>query len=125
MRYLQDKVVLITGAGFSAPADLPIQDKILREMTEPPEEDFIASSTDKESVKFLTAYIRVAIYLLREYADVDVQRYIEHFKRIDSGYRSNERVLEVIEYIRENFNESAEEKNFNLIEVLNSTAEQY
>ena len=55
MRYLQDKVVLITGAGFSAPADLPIQDKILREMTELPEEDFIASSTDKESVKFLTA----------------------------------------------------------------------
>lgn len=125
MRYLQDKVVLITGAGFSAPADLPIQDKILREMTEPPEEDFIASSTDKESVKFLTAYIRVAIYLLREYADVDVRRYIEHFNRIDSGYRANERVLEVIEYIRENFNESAEEKNFNLIEVLNSTAEQY
>lgn len=125
MRYLRDRIVVVTGAGFSAPADLPIQDKILREMTEPPEEDFINSVTDKESVKFLTAYIQVAIYLLREYADDNVQGYMERYSRIDSGYRSNGRVLEVIEYIRENFNKKAEEKDFNLIDVLNSTAKKF
>ena len=32
MKFLQNKVVLITGAGFSAPAKLPIQDRILKEM---------------------------------------------------------------------------------------------
>ena len=126
MRYLRDKIVIVTGAGFSAPANLPIQDKILKEMTEPPAENIIDFALGKESVKFLSAYIQVAIYLLREYAsDVDVKKIIERYNRINFIYRSNNRVLEIIEYIRSNYNSKAEEKNFNLIDALNSTKEKF
>ena len=57
MKFLQNKVVLITGAGFSAPAKLPIQDRILKEMVQPPEPDFLRANPNEESVKFLFAYI--------------------------------------------------------------------
>lgn len=56
MRYLQDKIVIVTGAGFSAPANLPIQDKILQEMTEPTEESIINSTLDTESITALIPY---------------------------------------------------------------------
>ena len=126
MRYLQDKIVIVTGAGFSAPANLPIQDKILKEMMEPPVENIIDSEMDRESVKFLSAYIQVAIYLLREYAtDIDVKKIIERYNRINAIYRSNDRVLEIIEYISTNYNFKAEEKDFNLVDVLNSTGERF
>ena len=126
MRYLQDKIVIVTGAGFSAPANLPIQDKILKEMMEPPVENIIDSEMDRESVKFLSAYIQVAIYLLREYAsDIDVKKIIERYNRINAIYRSNDRVLEIIKYISTNYNFKAEEKDFNLVDVLNSTGERF
>src|SRR5699024_4387757 len=77
---------------------------------------------DRESVKFLSAYIQVAIYLLREYAsDIDVKKIIERYNRINAIYRSNDRVLEIIKYISTNYNFKAEEKDFNLVDVLNST----
>ena len=126
MRYLRDKIVIVTGAGLSAPANLPIQDKILKEMTEPPEENIIDSAMDKESVKFLSAYIQVAIYLLREYAaDIDVKKIIERYKRINEIYRSNNRVLEIIDFIGTNYNFKAEEKDFNLIDVLSDTGKRF
>lgn len=126
MRYLQDKIVIVTGAGFSAPANLPIQDKILQEMTEPQDEKIIDSIVDKESVKFLSAYIQVAIYLLREYAaDIDVKEIMERYNRINAMYRSNERVVEIIDYISANYNFKAEEKEFNLIDVLNSAGKKF
>ena len=126
MRYLRDKIVIVTGAGFSAPANLPIQDKILKEMTEPPEDSIMDYVIDKESEKFLSAYIQVAIYLLREYGTaVDVKKIAERYNRIKSIYRSNDRVLEIIDYISSNYNSKAEEKEFNLIDVLDSTGKRF
>ena len=88
MRYLRDKIVIVTGAGFSAPANLPIQDKILKEMTEPPAENIIDFALGNESVKFLSVYIQVAIYLLREYAsDIDVKNIIVRYNRINFGVK--------------------------------------
>ena len=126
VRYLRDKIVIVTGAGFSAPANLPIQDKILKEMTEPPEDSIMDYVIDKESEKFLSAYIQVAIYLLREYGTaVDVKKIAERYNRIKSIYRSNDRVLEIIDYISSNYNSKAEEKEFNLIDVLDSTGKRF
>lgn len=126
MRYLRDKIVIVTGAGFSAPANLPIQDKILKEKTEPPEDSIMDYVIDKESEKFLSAYIQVAIYLLREYGTaVDVKKIAERYNRIKSIYRSNDRVLEIIDYISSNYNSKAEEKEFNLIDVLDSTGKRF
>lgn len=123
MRYLQDKIVIITGAGFSAPANLPIQDKILKEMTEPDKQDFLDAQIDKGSKKFLIAYIQVSIYLLKEYTNTNVDGYADEYRELDLKYRSNGRVLEVIEYIREKHYAKAEEKNFNLMDMLDSAVD--
>lgn len=66
-----DKIVVLIGAGFSVPADIPIQNKILSEMTKPLN-DFInmdEDDQDLDSDNFLDAYIRVSLYLLNTYGD--------------------------------------------------------
>lgn len=61
------KRVIITGAGFSAPAKLPIQNKILDLMKEKPTSSFMDDS-NPNSFKFMNAYIVVGLYLLDKYA---------------------------------------------------------
>ena len=123
MRYLQNKIIIITGAGFSAPANLPIQDRILKEMTEPTNLDILDMQGGKESKRFLIAYIQVAIYLLREYTKVDVSKFDNKYREIDLEYRSNDRVQQVIKYIGEKNNAEAEKKEFNLSEILNDAVD--
>lgn len=61
------KRVIITGAGFSSPAKLPIQNKILDLMKEKPVSSFMDDS-DPNSFKFMNAYIVVGLYLLDMYS---------------------------------------------------------
>lgn len=63
--------IFITGAGFSAAAKLPIQDKILHEMMSPPSDDILSYDPEPESIKFLIAYINVGLYLLKNYTSFD------------------------------------------------------
>lgn len=121
MIFLQDKIVIITGAGFSAPANLPIQAKILQEMINPTNENFLDADVNKESKKFLAAYIQVALYLLKEYTNIDTSSFWEEYNGITLEYNSNDRVLEVIKYIDKHHGGKAEEKNFNLMDVLDDT----
>lgn len=66
---MSNNIVIITGAGFSAPAKLPLQNEILREMSAHPANSIMNFEVEIESVKFLHAYIEVAIYLLAKYSD--------------------------------------------------------
>lgn len=125
MKYLQNKIVLITGAGFSAPANLPIQDKILQQMSEPQSLDFMQVSPDTESIKFLTAYIKVAIYLLKEYGNCDIREIDKKFSGLVNNYDADNRVLEILNYIQSNYEMKANEKNFNIADLLNSTADNF
>lgn len=62
------KRVIVTGAGFSAPAQLPIQNRIIDKMTEEqPALDFLSGNLPQESMKFLNAYITVGLFLLDNY----------------------------------------------------------
>ena len=65
------KRVVITGAGFSAPASLPVQNKIIEKMTEQPSLDFLSGNMPLESMKFLDAYITVGLFLLDNYGKED------------------------------------------------------
>lgn len=123
MRFLQNKTLLITGAGFSAPANLPIQDKILHEMIEKSEEDFLNVDVEKNSIKFLTAYIEVGIYLLKEYAGGNVRGIEVKYNRVQNDYHSAGSVLDMIKFIEVNYKDSAEKKDFNLIAALSDTVE--
>ena len=120
MKFLQNKVVLITGAGFSAPAQLPIQDKILKEMTRLPNEDFLNMDSGLESKKFLHAYISVAIYLLKEYSNCYVAEWEGRYNKLISDNKSNERVQEVLQYIETEYDGEAQKIDFNLRDRLSN-----
>lgn len=65
------KRIIVLGAGFSAPAKLPIQSGIIDQMIQEPENDsrlsFLSGSLPHESIKFLNSYILVCLYLLDNY----------------------------------------------------------
>lgn len=65
------KRVVITGAGFSAPAKLPIQNRIIDKMIEEPQDAFITGIVPQESYKFLDAFIIVGLFLLNNYGKSD------------------------------------------------------
>jgi NAD-dependent SIR2 family protein deacetylase len=65
---MPNKTVLIAGAGFSAPAQFPLQNIILQEMAAPQPNSFLDINNEIESIKFLHTYINVGIYLLIKYA---------------------------------------------------------
>ena len=65
------RTVFVIGAGFSAPANLPIQNRILREITQPTSADFLSFDPDPESLKLMLSFNRVGLYLLQNYTKVD------------------------------------------------------
>lgn len=70
--------VVILGAGFSSPAKIPLQDRILEEMTRIPD-GILSYSSVRESNKFLEAFINVGIYLLQNYSVVDCSKYAREY----------------------------------------------
>lgn len=126
MRYLRDRIVIITGAGFSASANLPVQNKILEEM-ETPAADFINFKPRGESIKFLAAYISVAIYLLKEYSKFDVVDIEKEFQELESNHLSSVRVAEVLDFIqmrcKEELDISSSQSSISMI--LDSVADKY
>lgn len=125
MIYLGNKLVLITGAGFSAPAKLPIQDKILDEMITSSISDFMSADPICESRKFLTAYINIAIYLLKVYGNVDTKKLQAKYDGLRHNYWAGERVNSVLQYIRKEYSKEANIKNFSLDKSLDDAAQKY
>jgi len=61
---------IILGAGFSAPASIPIQSKIIDRMADINSDrgyNFLSGELPKESIKFLKSYIITGLYLLKNY----------------------------------------------------------
>lgn len=116
---------MITGAGFSAPAKLPIQDKILDEMIAVPISDFMNADPIRESIKFLTAYINIAIYLLKVYGNVNTQKLEEKYDILRHNYWADNRVASVLQYIRKKYDKEADIKNFNLDDMLDDVSQKY
>ena len=61
--------VFIVGAGFSAPARIPIQNRIWEEITKSQTEDILSFDPEPESFKFMHSYIKVGLYLLQNYTN--------------------------------------------------------
>lgn len=128
MIFLQNKTVIITGAGFSAPANLPIQNKILQEMVKSDSsvQDFLDADIGRESSKFLVAYIHVALYLLKEYANVSVDEYSDLYDEVSSRFSIREKVIDIIEYIMSSYHvKKAEEKDLSLIDVVDDVVDHF
>lgn len=85
------KRVIIAGAGFSAPAKLPIQSRIIDRMAEVPEMDFLTGKMPEESMTFLDAFITVGLFLLDNYAKKDYTEYRVKYQKLvdkDLAYRT-------------------------------------
>lgn len=78
----KERIVFVLGAGFSAPAKLPIQDRILQEMIKKPAEDFLTYTPEPESTKFLKSYITVGLFLLQNYTAFDCSEYKDSFEEL-------------------------------------------
>ena len=75
--------VFVIGAGFSAPANIPIQNRILKEITQPTSADFLSFNPEPESIKLLIAFIRVGLYLLQNFTLENCCVEIEKFAKIE------------------------------------------
>ena len=85
------KRVIFAGAGFSAPAKLPIQNRIIDRMADVPEIDFLSGRMPEESLTFLDAFITVGLFLLDNYAKKDYTEYRVKYQRLvdaDQAYRT-------------------------------------
>ena len=89
---MQNKIVLITGAGFSAPAKLPLQNEILKEMTASPINSIMDLGIETESEKFLHAYINVGIYLLINYVDAKHKTWYDEYKLLERQLLKDEAI---------------------------------
>ena len=76
------KNVFILGAGFSAPAKLPVQDRILNEMLKKPAASILSYTPEEESTKFLKSYIAVGMFLLDNYSSYDCSHYKKEYSDI-------------------------------------------
>lgn len=82
-KYMPDRTVIITGAGFSVPSGLPVQNGIITEIARPvtlDEFDF------NESDKFLHAYIDIGLYLLENYSTEDISILRDAYRKLNSFY---------------------------------------
>lgn len=83
------KRVIVTGAGFSVPANLPVQNRILDLMKKKPTPSFMDDVTPN-SIKFMNAYIRVGLYLLDKYTANSHNELIEQYNEIQKKSLQNE-----------------------------------
>ena len=81
---MSDKIVVVTGAGFSYPAKLPIQNRIIEEMLSKPEIGFLGT-WDLETVEFYRAYIEVGIFLIENYTKRAANPFRQKFEAIIEG----------------------------------------
>lgn len=88
VRYMdnQKRNVFFIGAGFSAPANLPIQNRILSEITKPTSNGILEYDPQPESIKFLLAYIQVGIFLLSSYSSIDCKAFSSRLSEYNKKY---------------------------------------
>lgn len=101
----KEKIVFVIGAGFSAPASLPVQDRIIQKMIQPLANDFLSYSPEPENVKFLVAYINVGLYLLQNYTPVNCSEFVNAFSKLELDYKYDSIVKEGSPSIDERYNE--------------------
>lgn len=119
----QERNIFILGAGFSAPAELPIQDRILQEMMQKPADEFLNYTPEPESTKFLKSFIMVGLFLLQNYTAFDCAEYKETFEeltlkskytKLDASVLSEDTENNELMILREKIRYSLEKSNIHV-----------
>lgn len=112
---MRTKRVIITGAGFSAPAKLPVQNQIIQKMIAQNTDNFLANSEAKESLRFVKAYINAGQFLLDNYGKGDYEWAREELQDIEEALiRSN-----VLEKLLNDFTQKRIEVGIGALELIN------
>ena len=86
--------VYVIGAGFSAPAKIPIQNRILKEITTTNyNEDFLTFTPENESIKFMMSFVKIGLYLLENYTQKncnELQKYFSKLKNMHIIHSNND-----------------------------------
>lgn len=93
--------VFVVGAGFSAPAQIPIQNRIWAEITDSHTEDILSFEPEPESFKFMISFIKVCLYLLENYTCYDCNELYSDFYLLEKDRQLNAN-LDDVDYIEEN-----------------------
>lgn len=93
--------VFIVGAGFSAPAKIPIQNRIWAEITSSHSEDILSFEPESESFKFMFSFIKVGLYLLENYTCYDCSDLYSDFYSLEKETLTNTNP-DHVDYIEEN-----------------------
>lgn len=81
------KEVYVIGAGFSAPAQIPIQNRILKEITSTNyNDDFLTFIPENESVKFMISFVKIGFYLLENYTLKNCDELRKSFFELEKKY---------------------------------------
>lgn len=119
----KERIVFVLGAGFSAPAKLPIQDRILQEMIQKPADEFLNYTPEPESTKFLKSFITVGLFLLQNYTAFDCAEYKESFEelalkskytKLDASVLSEDTEKNELLILREKIRDSLEKSNIHV-----------
>lgn len=111
------KRIIIAGAGFSAPAKLPIQSRIIDKMTQDPTDDadldFLSGAIPQESIKFLHSYIVVGLFLLDNYGRNDYSALAETYYNL----RNQKNAIDVFASMQRNSSRKKESADvFNVLD---------
>jgi NAD-dependent SIR2 family protein deacetylase len=106
---MRTKRIIITGAGFSAPAKLPIQNQIIYKMIEKPESNFWDDTIPQESLRFINAYIKVGLFLLDNYAKADYSNLKVEFNHLKARITESQIISSLLERFAKNKTEVGSE----------------
>jgi len=107
---MPNKTILFLGAGFSAPAEIPMQRRIIDEMLKPAFSDIL--HIEPESRKFLYSFIDVGIFLLKMFNAkevVSIERmmgiidYLSHLKNIILDTKNQDKQTIMLEKVSNSF----------------------
>ena len=96
---MANKTVLITGAGFSAPAKIPIQNTILNEMTNKESPSFLNFDQIRINRKFLHSYIEVGIFLLSEYTNFPSTTIKDEYNQLKKALSERSTIIKIFDLL--------------------------
>lgn len=96
---MSDKIVLITGAGFSAPAKIPIQNAILNEMILQDNQSFLSEDKLFFNKKFLHSFIDVGIFLLSEYTNFPIFNLRNDYVNLTKALSERPTLIDVLDLL--------------------------
>jgi NAD-dependent SIR2 family protein deacetylase len=124
---MPEKILLVTGAGFSVPANIPIQNAIINEMILENNTKFLTRTSIPNSNKFFHSYIDAGLFLLSEYTNEAITEIRSEYGNLNRRFSERETLTNILNSLSREFSDQFDElENFiNKLEIHSSESESY